>query len=96
MLGSLGYTYAVAGREAEAQGVLNSLQDGTREYVPALTFAFIHAGLGQHDAAFEWLDKAYAERFGWLIFLNVDPKLDNLRSDPRFADLRHKLKLSNA
>jgi eukaryotic-like serine/threonine-protein kinase len=93
MLGSLGYTYAVAGREAEAQAVLNSLQDGSRHNVPALTFAFIHAGLGQHDAAFEYLDKAYAERFGWLIFLNVDPKLDNLRSDPRFTALRLNLKL---
>ena len=94
MLGSLGYTYAVAGRRAEAEAVLNSLQDGTRQNVPALTFAFIHVGLGQHDTAFEWLDKAYAERFGWLIFLNVDPKLDNLRSDPRFTALLGKLKLA--
>ena len=94
MLGSLGYTYAVAGRRAEAEVVLKSLHDASRQNIPALTFAFIHAGLGQHDAAFEWLDKAYAERFGWLIFLNVDPKLDNLRSDPRFTALRHNLKLT--
>jgi len=94
MLGSLGYTYAMAGRRAEAEGVLNSLPDASRPNVPALTFAFIHAGLGQHDAAFVWLDKAYEERFGWLIFLNVDPKLDNLRSDPRFTALLHKLKLT--
>ena len=94
MLGSLGYTYAVSGRRADAEGVLTSLRDQSRQNVPALTFATIHAGLGQHDAAFEWLDKAYAERSGWLIFLNVDPKLDNLRSDPRFTDLRHRLKLT--
>ena len=94
MLSSLGYTYAVSGRRAEAEGVLDSLHDASRQNVPALTFAFIHAGLGQHDAAFEWLDKAYAERFGWLIFLSVDPKLDNLRSDPRFTALLHKLKLT--
>ncbi|HZM99526.1 MAG TPA: protein kinase [Pyrinomonadaceae bacterium] len=94
MLSSLGYTYAVSGRRAEAEGVLDSLHDASRQNVPALTFAFVHAGLGQHDAAFEWLDKAYAERFGWLIFLSVDPKLDNLRSDPRFTALLHKLKLT--
>jgi len=94
MLSSLGYTYAVSGHRAEAEGVLDSLHDASRQNVPALTFAFIHAGLGQHDAAFEWLDKAYAERFGWLIFLSVDPKLDNLRSDPRFTALLHKLKLT--
>ena len=93
MLGSLGYTYAVSGHETEAQAVLTSLQDETRHNVPALTLAFIYAGLGQNDSAFEWLDKAYVERFGWLIFLNVDPKFDNLRSDPRFTTLLQRLKL---
>ena len=94
MLGSLGHTYAVSGRTDEAQAVLTSLRDESRQNVPALTFAFIHAGLGENDAAFEWLDRAYAERFGWLIFLNVDPKLDNLRPDPRFTDLLRRLRLT--
>ncbi len=94
MLGSLGYTYGVSGRSAEAQGVLTRLQDHSPENIPALAIAFVHAGLGQYDAAFEWLDKAYEERFGWLIFLNVDPKLDGLRSDPRFTKLLQRLKLA--
>jgi eukaryotic-like serine/threonine-protein kinase len=94
MFGSLGYTFAVSGRRAEAQAVLRNLQDESRHNVPALTLAFIHAGLGQNDAAFEWLDKAYEERFGWLIFMNVDPKLDKLRSDPRFTSLLQRLKLA--
>ena len=93
MLGSLGYTYAVSGRRAEAQAVLTELQEGPTHNIPALTLAFIHAGLEDYDAAFEWLDKAYAERFGWLIFLNVDPKFDKLRSDPRFTDLLRRLNL---
>jgi len=94
MLASLGYTYAISRHRAEAEGVLNTLQDRSRHTVPALTIAIVHAGLGDNDAAFDWLDKAYEERFGWLIFLNVDPKLDNLRSDPRFISLLQRLKLA--
>lgn len=94
MLSSLGYTYAVSGRRAEAEAVLTRLQDKSQQNVPALTLAFIFAGLGQNNEAFKWLDKAYEERFGWLIFLNVDPKLDNLRSDPRFTDLLRRLNLA--
>ena len=94
MLGSLGYTYAVADRRAEAEAVLTRLQDQSGHNIPALALALVHAGLGQNKAAFEWLDKAYAERFGWLIFLNVDPKLDNLRSDPQFTNLLRRLKLA--
>ena len=96
MLGSLGYTYAVSGRSAEAEATLTRLQDKSRHNVPALSLALIHAGLGQNDAAFEWLDKAYSERFGWLIFLNVDPKLDNLRLDPRFTHLLQRLKSASS
>jgi serine/threonine protein kinase/Flp pilus assembly protein TadD len=94
MLGSLGYAYGVSGRAAEAQVVLDKLPEESQRYIPALAFAFVHAGLGQKDQAFEWLDKAYAERFGWLILLNVEPKLDELRSDPRFTDLVRHLKLA--
>ena len=93
MLASLGYTYAVSGKRAEAEAVLNRLKDHSSHNVPALSVAFVHAGLGQNAEAFEWLDKAYAERFGWLIFLNVDPKLDKLRSDTGFRDLLRRLKL---
>jgi eukaryotic-like serine/threonine-protein kinase len=93
MLASLGYTYAVSGNRAEAEAVLDRLKEHSSHNVPALTLAFVHTGLGQNEEAFEWLDKAYAERFGWLIFLNVDPKLDQLRSDTRFIDLLRRLKI---
>src|SRR4030095_14509873 len=59
MLSSLGYTYAVSGHRHEAEAVLTNLQDKSHQNIPALTLAFIFAGLRQNDAAFEWLDKAY-------------------------------------
>jgi hypothetical protein len=53
----------------------------------------IYSGLGEKDAAFEWLQKAYVDRSMLLTFINVSPVFDNLRSDPRFADLLQRLNL---
>ena len=94
MLGALGHAFAVSGRKAEAEDLLSKLQAESQRNVPSLTLAFIFAGLGLKDQAFEWLDRAYDERFGWLIFLNVEPKLANLRSDSRFKKLLRRLKLA--
>jgi hypothetical protein len=55
--------------------------------------AIIYAGLGEKDEAFAWLEKAYDERVGWLIFIAGEPKLDLLRSDARFADLTRRIGL---
>ena len=43
--------------------------------------------------AFEWLDRAHEERSGWLTYLKVEPRLDALRSDSRFDDLLHRVRL---
>ena len=55
--------------------------------------ASIYAGLGEKDAAFEWLNKAAELRFGPLIYLKVNPIWDNLRSDPRFQVLLSRVGL---
>jgi TolB-like protein/DNA-binding winged helix-turn-helix (wHTH) protein/tetratricopeptide (TPR) repeat protein len=52
-----------------------------------------HALLGERDKAFEWLDRAFQEREGGLMFLNVDDRLEGLRSDPRFTALARRLRL---
>ncbi len=49
--------------------------------------ALIYIGLGQNDQAFEWLDKALRGNSDMLIYLNVDPRLDSIRSDLRFTDI---------
>ena len=83
-----GYLLAKAGRATEAREVLSKLEADSRErYVPPYALALVHAGLGQTDELFRWLDKAYEARDVHLIYLPVDPKWDPYRSDPRFAAL---------
>ena len=57
--------------------------------------ALIHAGLGDRDQALAWLDKAYAERSDYMAYLRLEPMLDGLRSDHRFAALVGRVGLSS-
>jgi tetratricopeptide (TPR) repeat protein len=83
-----GYVLAKAGRTAEARDVLNTLETVARDrYVPPYAMALVHAGLGERDAAFEWLERAYSARDVHLIFLPVDAKWDAYRQDARFVAL---------
>jgi hypothetical protein len=59
-----------------------------------VAFVMLHAGLGQADPAFEWLDRAMDDRRGWLAYLKVEPVLDPLRGDPRFARLIERMRLA--
>jgi tetratricopeptide (TPR) repeat protein len=60
---------------------------GKYAYVSPVHFAVLHAQLGEKDAAFSWLDRAFEERQPWLGQVKVDPQFEPLRSDPRFAPL---------
>ena len=83
-----GYILGRSRRTSEARDVLEALHMASRQrYVPPYALALVHAGLGDADAAFEWLERAYAVRDAHLIFLPVDAKWDRFRKDPRFASL---------
>ena len=83
-----GYILGRSGRTAEARDLLTALEIASRQrYVPAYALALVHAGLGDADAAFAWLDRAYAARDVHLMFLTVDVKWDRYRADPRFSAL---------
>jgi serine/threonine protein kinase/tetratricopeptide (TPR) repeat protein len=91
-LGGLGQAYAAAGRRAEAQKVLDRLNElSKKKYVAAWTNAAIYSGLGEKDKAFEWLEKVYEERS--VVNIRTDPMWDPLHSDPRFADLLRRMNL---
>ena len=90
----LGHVYAVTGKKSEARTVLDELtQASEQEYVPATSMALIYAGLGDKDQAFAWLDKAYEQRAFQLQWIKIEPRWDNLRSDPRFQDLLRRIGL---
>ncbi len=80
-----GYLLARLGKLKDAREVLEMLEDVSRNrYVPPYAMALVHAGLGEQDTVFEWLDRAYAARDVHLVFLTVDSKWDPYRTDPRF------------
>jgi serine/threonine-protein kinase len=91
----LGHAYAVSGQKAEAQQVIDDLIAGAAtSYVAPYNLAVIYAGLGDKDQAFAWLNRAYDERSYFLaVYLPTDSRLDTLRNDPRFADLRRRIAL---
>jgi len=92
-----GYALALAGERDNAQNVLNELEVlSLQRHIPSNSMAVIHAALGQNDAAFARLEQAYQERDVRLSFLNVDPKWEIVRSDPRFAELVSRLRLKSA
>ena len=62
-------------------------QMSKRRYVSPYSMAVGYAGLGQKDEAFEWLGKGLRDRDNTLVFLEVDPRLDTLHSDTRFAQM---------
>jgi TolB-like protein/DNA-binding winged helix-turn-helix (wHTH) protein/Tfp pilus assembly protein PilF len=83
-----GHVLARMGRADEARAIASALEARSRErYVPPYTIAMIHAGLGEADTAFEWLDRALEARDIHLVFTTVDPRWDELRDDPRFRSL---------
>jgi tetratricopeptide (TPR) repeat protein len=64
------------------------------EDVPALQFARVYAALGERDEAFKWLEKAFENKETDLAYMKVSPIWDNLRDDPRFADMLRRLGFS--
>ena len=94
VVASLGRAFAGSGKKDEALRMLEQLKEFARQrYVSAYSFALVYAALGGKDQAFQWLEKSYQDRAFDLAFLKVDPLLDNLRSDPRFADLVRRVGL---
>jgi eukaryotic-like serine/threonine-protein kinase len=92
----LGYANARLGKTREARQMIAQLERvSKRLYVSPYFIAIIHLGLGDLDQTFEWLEKAYEERSGFMAFINVEPMLDALRGDPRFKSLLEKIKPLN-
>ena len=93
----LARAFALNGDESEALRILDSLLKMSADgevYVPAYGIALIHLGLGDHNAAVEWLLKAYEEHFIWLAYLNVDPVFYNISEHAGFQRLQELMNFS--
>jgi TolB-like protein/Tfp pilus assembly protein PilF len=90
---ALGHAYGAAGKRDEARKILDALSGlSKRRYVSPIALALVHVGLGEQVQAIAALGKAFEERSGWLVYVDVEPRLDSLRSDPTFHSLRRRLR----
>ncbi|MGB8590117.1 MAG: tetratricopeptide repeat protein [Candidatus Acidiferrales bacterium] len=91
-LAALGYSYTAAGKTEQAIETVNKLKAMAKSnYVPAYDIAVLYAGLGNKDETMNWLQKAYEERCGELLYIKVDPRLARLREDRRFVALTREM-----
>ncbi len=94
ILAAAGYAYAKTGRRQRAEEVINKWRENARtQYVMAYWIAITYVALGEKDAAFAELEKAYQEHDWYLPRLKTDPFMDPLRDDPRFKDLVRRIGL---
>src|SRR5215472_2246887 len=91
-LASIAYIRAASGDKLRAQKALSDLTEFSRHnYVSPVRFATCYAALGDLDRAFKYLDSGYRQHDTWMIALEVDFGLDNLRTDPRFHELERRV-----
>jgi adenylate cyclase len=88
----LAITYAEMGRRSDAERVLGEVKTfAATHYFAGEEIASIYVALGDNDAAFRWLERAYNEHSGSLHGIVARPIFRPLRSDPRFADLLRRI-----
>ncbi len=88
----MGYALAKTGRREEALAMLEELTSRSGgQYVPSYNIAMIHNGLGDSESTLSWLERAVEDRDVRLILLKVEPKWNNLRTEPRFIELMKQM-----
>ena len=95
-IAGLGHAYAISGRREEALKLISQMEEQLRQGQPIrpTSFAIIYSGLNDREKAFEWLEKAYQQRYEGVIYIKCQPYYDNLRSDPRYYDLVQRIGLT--
>lgn len=94
-LAALGHAHALAGNREQASEILGELKSlAENNYVPSAELTFLCLGLEDTEQAFMWLDKAEKEKALRLIYLNVEPRFDPIRTNPRFQELLAKVGLN--
>jgi len=92
---NLASIYARAGQREEAIKLLEKIQEDTSgDYQSPTLVATIKFGLGQKDEAFNWLERAYQEHDGFLLYFRQFPWWAEYRNDPRWLAIERKVELS--
>jgi serine/threonine-protein kinase len=92
MPAALGRTLALSGKRKQAVKILHDLHTlSESRYVSPFDIALIHFAMGQTTEGFEWLTKAFQDRAFELLSIQVDPRFDALRDDPRFIALTNRM-----
>lgn len=76
--------------------MLQALETDTSAYVPPYELSKIYLALGEHDTALDRLEEAAAQRAHSIAFTHVDPQLDAVRGDPRFAAIAAQVRRQTA
>jgi tetratricopeptide (TPR) repeat protein len=93
-IGDLGYALAVSGARREAEQIMAALMARRdSDFHPAFPIAVINLGLGDHDAALDWIERAADERHVGYYMPSVDPIYDSVRAHPRFQAVLQRMNL---
>lgn len=93
LIAALGHTFGSAHRRDEALKRLGDLKEMSKQrYVSPYLFALVYSGIGDIDQTFVWLERAYSDRSASLLWLNLEPSFDPVRSDARFGDLLRRIR----
>ena len=84
----LGYALAKSGDKESARIELKKLLEESRDrWVSPYSIALVYLGLDDKDEALTWLERGLSQRDPRMVFLKVEPKLNAVRSDPRFQKI---------
>ena len=90
---SMAHVFARLGNLPAAEKILEEMMSAKDKYVSPYDIAVVHAGLGDHDRCFEWLNKAFQEHSAFMVYLSSDPRLLSLRRETAFQDLLRRMGL---
>jgi tetratricopeptide (TPR) repeat protein len=93
-IASIGFAQAKAGKVEDARVILRELEERAKvRYLASCALAQLYLALGEKEKALDMLEASFTNRDALMTFLKVDPRWDELRSEPRFIELLTKMNL---
>jgi TolB-like protein/DNA-binding winged helix-turn-helix (wHTH) protein/Tfp pilus assembly protein PilF len=90
----IAFIYGTTGRKDEARKILQRLLSASKTVpIAAHHFALVYIGIGDKEEAFTWLEKAFEQHSPMMAWLEVDPRFDSLRQEPKFQNLIRRVGL---